>query len=187
MDYDQVVSQTKQQLNTALAHFQEELKKVRTGRAQSGMLDGVSIEAYGVAMPLNQVATVTAPEPQLLQITPFDPTNLQAIASAIRDNQSLGFNPMDDGRVVRVAVPALTEERRHEIVKQLGAKTEECMISLRNIRHENFAKIDRAKKAKEIGEDAANRYEKQIDEAVNTTRSEAEVAAKAKEQDVLSL
>ena len=86
----------------AFSHFQDELKKVRTGRAHAGMLDGVMVEAYGTRMPLNQVANVTAPEAQMLLVTPFDPSNITAISAAIRDNQSLGFNPSDDGRVVRV-------------------------------------------------------------------------------------
>src|SRR6185369_13085045 len=108
------------------AHFSEELKKVRTGRASAAMLDGVMVTAYGVPTPLNQVANITAPEAQLIQITPFDPSNLAAISTAIRDNPTLGMNPMDDGRVVRVPVPPLNEERRREIVKQLGTKVEDC-------------------------------------------------------------
>lgn len=101
----------------ALEHFESELGKIRTGRAHPGMLDGIKVEAYGTLMPLNQVANITAPEAQLLQITPFDPSNIQVIAAAIRNDQSLGFNPSDDGRVVRVPVPALTEERRRQLVK----------------------------------------------------------------------
>ena len=97
-----------EKMNAAFSFFQDELKKVRTGRAHAGMLDGVMVEAYGSKMPLNQVANVTAPEAQMLLVTPFDPSNITAISSAIRDNQSLGFNPSDDGRVVRVPVPALT-------------------------------------------------------------------------------
>src|ERR1044072_2208082 len=125
-----------EKMQQAVAHFNEELKKVRTGRANAAMLDGVMVTAYGAQMPLNQVANVIAPEAQLLQITPFDPNNLQAIASAIRDNPTLGLNPMDDGRVVRVPIPPLTEEHRREYVKVVGGKVEDCMVSLRNIRHE---------------------------------------------------
>src|SRR3954468_23177626 len=94
-----------EKMKQAVAHFQEDAKKVRTGRASASMLDGVAVIAYGTPMPLNQVANVTAPEAQLIQITPFDPNNIQAIASAIRDNPTLGLNPMDDGRVVRVPIP----------------------------------------------------------------------------------
>lgn len=95
----------------AVAHFEEEIKKVRTGRSHPGMLEGVHVEVYGQKMPLNQVANVTAPEAQMLQVTPFDPSNVQAIAAAIRADQSLGFNPSDDGRIVRVPVPALTDRK----------------------------------------------------------------------------
>jgi ribosome recycling factor len=96
----------------ALGHFEDELKKIRTGRAHPSMLDGIFVEVYGTQLPLNQTATITAPEPQLIQVTPFDPTNVEAIVGAIRGNQSLGFNPSDDGRIVRVPIPQLTEERQ---------------------------------------------------------------------------
>src|SRR5215469_7354940 len=115
-------------MNQAFDHFEDDLKKVRTGRAHPAMLDGVMVEAYGAKMPLNQVANIVVPEPQQLQVTPFDQANLQAIASAIRDDQSLGFNPSDDGRVVRVPVPSLTTERRSQIAKQLGERVEDCRI-----------------------------------------------------------
>src|SRR5690606_29855280 len=108
----------KKRMDQALEHFRDDLKKIRTGRAHPDMLGEVMVEAYGARMPLNQVANTTVPEPQLLQITPFDPSQLQAIVTAIRNDQGFGFNPSDDGRVVRVPVPPLTEERRHQIVKQ---------------------------------------------------------------------
>lgn len=187
MDVNQVVDTTKTKLTNALAHFEAELKKLRTGRASSAMLDGVMVEAYGQPMPLNQVANVTAPEAQLLQITPFDPSNLQAISNAIRDNQSLGLNPNDDGRVVRVPIPALTEERRREISKQVGAKLEEAMIGMRGIRHEAIDAIEAAKKDKSIGEDEAKRLVSQIEDAMNKAKSDAETAAKTKEQEIMTV
>jgi len=187
MDPNQAVTSAQDKFKQAIVHFHDELKKLRTGRASAGMLDGITVDAYGVEMPLNQVATVSVPEPQLLQITPFDPTNLQAISAAIRNNQSLGMNPADDGRVVRVPVPPLTEERRRDIVKQVGQKQEDCMITLRNIRHDALGVIDAAKKAKNIGEDDAKRLEKQVDDAMNQAKSDAEATAKAKEQEIMSL
>lgn len=187
MDPNQAVTSAQSRFTQAIEHFQDELKKLRTGRANAGMLDGVMVDAYGVAMPLNQVATISVPEPQLLQITPFDPTNLPAISAAIRNNQSLGMNPADDGRVVRVPVPPLTEERRRDIVKQAGQKQEDCMISLRNIRHDGLDTIQAAKKAKDISEDDAKRLEKQIEEAMNEAKGQAEVISKAKEQEIMSL
>jgi ribosome recycling factor len=120
MNPNQIIDDAKKKFQGAFEHFQSELKKVRTGRAHASMLDGVMVEAYGTQMPLNQVSNVTAPEAQLLQITPFDPSTIQAITSAIRDNPTLGLNPSDDGRIVRVPIPALNEERRREYVKVLG-------------------------------------------------------------------
>lgn len=187
MDPNQAVRSAEDKFKHAVAHFEDELKKVRTGRANAGMLEGVTVEAYGVQMPLNQVATISVPEPQLLQLTPFDPNNIAAISAAIRNNQSLGMNPADDGRVIRVPVPPLTEERRRDIVKQVGQKQEECMISLRNIRHDALAAVDAAKKAKDIGEDDAKRLEKQVDDAMNAARANAEATAKAKEQEVMTV
>jgi ribosome recycling factor len=151
------------------------------------MLDGVVVQAYGTPMPLNQVANVSAPEAQLLQITPFDPGNIQAIASAIRDNPSLGLNPSDDGRVVRVPIPALNEERRRDIVKQLSGKQEDAMISLRNIRRDAIDAIDQAKKNKEIGEDEAKRLHGQIEDATKAAQGQVEAASKAKETEIMTV
>lgn len=171
----------------AFGYFEEELKKVRTGRAHAGMLDGVMVEAYGAKVPLNQVANVTAPEAQMLLVTPFDPSNIMAIAAAIRDNQSLGFNPSDDGRVVRVPVPALTEERRRQLVKQVGEKVEEARIAMRTIRQDALKDAKRMKDAKELGEDDFKRVEKEIDTLMSKMQADIDRAFKAKEQDVLTI
>lgn len=187
MNPNQIVDDGAKKMSAAVARFADELKKLRTGRAHASMLDGVMVEAYGTPMPMNQVATVSTPEAQLLQISPFDPNNIQAIANAIRNNPTLGLNPTDDGRVIRIPVPALTEERRREITKVVGQKQEDCMVALRNARHDALDAVDRAKKAKEIGEDDAKRLEKQVDEAMNKARSEAEAAAKSKEQDIMTV
>ena len=187
MNPQNIVDQAKAKFAQAFGHFQEELKKVRTGRAHPSMLDGVMVEAYGVQMPLMQVGTVTAPEAQLIQITPFDPNNIQAIASAIRDNPSLGLNPSDDGRVVRVPIPPLTEERRREYVKTLGGKVEDSMVALRNARHEALRTLDQAKKDKTLGDDEARRLEKQVDDEMNKVKADIDAAAKAKEADIMSL
>jgi ribosome recycling factor len=187
MNPNQIVSDAKTKLDAAVQHYGEQLKTLRTGRASASMLDGVMVEAYGQPMPLNQVANVTAPEAQLIQITPFDPGNLQAIASAIRDNPSLGMNPSDDGRVVRVPVPALTEERRRDIVKQLGGKQEDAMVSLRNVRRDAMDAIDKAKKDKEIGEDDAKRLQGQVEDAMKAAQGQIEAASKAKEAEIMTV
>ena len=137
MDLDKILADTKDKLEVVKDHFSQELKKVRTGRANPAILDGIVVEAYNTPMSLKQVASITAPEAQLLQVTPFDPSNISAISEAIRSNQSLGLNPTDDGRVVRIPIPPLTTERRQQLVKQLRDKFEESMISARNVRHEN--------------------------------------------------
>lgn len=174
-------------MQQAVAHFNDEIKKVRTGRAHPGMLDGVMVAAYGTQMPLNQAGSVTAPEAQLLQITPFDPNNLQAIAGAIRDNPDLGMNPMDDGRVVRVPIPPLTEERRREYVKVLNGKVEDSMVRLRGVRHDAMDAIDKAKKDKTIGEDDAKRLQKQVEESMNKAKADIDAAAKAKETEIMTV
>jgi ribosome recycling factor len=183
----QAVNDADSKFQAAISHFEEDLKKVRTGRAHPSMLDSVVVSAYGVEVPLNQVGNVTAPEGQLLQITPFDPTNIQAIASAIRDNPSLGLNPSDDGRVVRIPIPPLNEERRREYVKIVGSKLEDCMVVLRNIRRDAMDAIEAGKKAKEIGEDEAKRLQKQTDDNAAQYKTQAEAAAKAKEHEVMSI
>lgn len=173
--------------DAALNHFEEELKKVRTGRAHPGMLDGILVEVYGQRMPLNQVSNITAPEAQLLQITPFDPSNLQAIAAAIRTDQSLGLNPSDDGRVVRVPVPPLTEERRKLLVKQTGEKVEEARIALRNVRQDAFKEAKRKKDAKELSEDDVKRVEKGIDDTMAGVNVKIDELFRIKEKDILTI
>lgn len=171
----------------ALAHFEEELKKVRTGRAHASMLDGVEIEAYGSIMPLNQVANVTAPEAQMLLVTPFDPSHISSITAAIRDNQSLGFNPSDDGRVVRVPVPALTEERRKQMVKLASEKVEDTRIALRTIRQDALKDAKQKKDNKELSEDDQKRAEKEIDKLMAAIQDALEAAFKLKEKDILTV
>jgi ribosome recycling factor len=171
----------------ALEHFEEELKKVRTGRAHPGMLESVMVEVYGTKMPLSQAANITAPEPQLLQVTPFDPSNITAITAAIRDDQTLGFNPSDDGRIIRVPVPALTEERRRQMVKQAGEKVEDARITFRNVRQDALKDAKRKKDAKELSEDDVKRIEKEIDSLMADYNQKLEIAFKDKEKDILTI
>jgi len=171
----------------AIAHFEEELKKVRTGRSHPAMLDGILVEVYGQKTPLNQVANITAPEPQLLQVTPFDPSNVQPVAAAIRADQSLGFNPSDDGRIVRVPVPSLTEDRRRQLVKQTGEKVEEARIALRNIRQDALKDAKRKKDNKELSEDDVKRIEKGIDDDIATHNAKIDAIFRAKEKDILTI
>lgn len=187
MSPQEVIKQANNKLQAAISHFEAEIKKLRTGRAHPSMLESVTVEAYGQPMPLIQLASVSTPEPQLLQITPFDPANLQAIVTSIRENQSLGMNPSDDGRVVRVPIPSLTTERRQQIVKQLGEKVEECMIAMRGVRRDVMTELDQAKKDKDIGEDEHKRYAAQVDESMAKHKAAVESLAKAKETEIMTV
>lgn len=187
MDPQAVIAQTKEKFSLQVAHFQDEAKKLRTGRAHPSMVESVMVTAYGASMPLLQLATITTPEPQLIQISPFDPSNLKAIADTIRNDQSLGFNPTDDGRVIRIPIPALTTERRQQIVKQLNEKMEESYVALRQMRHESLDVLKKLKNDKVISEDDHSRYEKQVDEIMNTTKKEIEQLAKNKEQEIMTV
>jgi len=150
----------KQKMGAAEERFKSEMTKVRTGRAHPDMLSTVKVEAYGQFMPLNQVANVTAAEATMLLVTPFDPSTIQSITAAIRSDQNLGLNPADDGRVIRVPVPPLTEERRKEIVRAASTKVEEAKVSIRSVRED----ARKAIKTAELPEDAAKRAEKEIDD-----------------------
>lgn len=174
-------------MQQAFVHFEEELKKIRTGRAHSSMLDGVMVEVYGTRMPINQVGNVVAVEAQLLQVTPFDPSTIKNIVSAIRDDQTLGLNPGDDGRVVRVPIPPLTTERRQQIAKQLGEKVEECRIALRNVRHDALREAKAKKDAKELSEDDLKRIEKGLDSSIANFQTKLDTAAKAKETEIMTV
>lgn len=175
-------------MDHAFAHFEDELKKVRTGRAHPDMLSGISPEVYGQRMPLNQIANVSAPEPQQLLVTPFDPSNITAITSAIRDDQGLGLNPSDDGRVIRVPIPALTEERRRELVKQLGEKVENARIAMRQVRQDAFKELKRKKDAKELSENDVTRVEKEFDHGLMAEyQGKIDSAFKAKESEVMKV
>ena len=177
-------SKERKAMDETLNRFNDEMKKVRTGRAHPDMLSGVKVEAYGQFMPLNQVANITAADATLLVITPFDPSTIQAISAAIRADQSLGLNPADDGRVVRVPIPALTEERRKEIVKTASAKVEQAKVALRNVREDARKEL---KAAEELSEDVKKRAEKEIDDLTKEFVDKVEAAFKAKSEEIMKL
>lgn len=187
MNDKDVIKDLQDKVTANIEHFGSELNKLRTGRAHPSMVDDVMVEAYGVKTPLKQLATVSTPEPQLIQISPFDPSTMKDIADAIRKNETLGFNPVDDGRIIRIQVPALTTERRQLIVKQLGEKQEEAMIGLRKIRHDAIDAINSAKKDKSVSEDDANRTQKQVDDLINQAKADIETKAKSKEAEIMKV
>lgn len=177
----------KDKMQNALDYFSEELKKVRTGRAHANMLDGIEIEAYGVKMPLNQVANITAPEAQMLLVTPFDPSNITAIEASIRANEALGFNPSDDGRVVRIPVPPLTEERRKQMVKLASEKVEDVRISMRNIRQDALKEAKNLKENKELSEDDLKLIEKEIDKLMGEMQTKIDAIFDSKKKEILTV
>ena len=178
------VAEDRKKMEAVIERFKGEMKKVRTGRAHPDMLSGVKVEVYGQFMPLNQVANITAADATLLVITPFDPTNIQAIAAAIRADQSLGLNPADDGRIIRVPIPALTEERRKEIVKNASAKVEEAKVALRNVREDARKAV---KIATEMSEDVKKRAEKEIDDLTKEFNDKVEAEFKGKSEEIMKL
>ena len=151
------------------------------------MLDGIEIEAYGVKMPLNQVANITAPEAQMLLVTPFDPSNITAIEASIRANEALGFNPSDDGRVVRIPVPPLTEERRKQMVKLASEKVEDVRISMRNIRQDALKEAKNLKENKELSEDDLKLIEKEIDKLMSEMQTKIDAIFDSKKKEILTV
>jgi ribosome recycling factor len=187
MDAIRVIDQAKNKFQQIVDHFVEEIKVIRTGRANASMLDNILVEVYGTKMPIIQTATVNVLDAQMLQVNPFDPNNIDSISSAIRSNQALSLNPSDDGHVIRVAIPPLNEERRKEIAKQINQKTEEALIKMRAVRHDSLNELNKLKKDKLIGEDENKRLTKLIDEQLNSFKGEVELLAKNKEKDIMSI
>ena len=176
-----------QKAKAAIDHFHDELKKIRTGRANPQVLDGIEVEVYGQMTPLQHIANVNAVDAQMLQITPYDPNNLNAISAAIRNDSTLGLNPADDGKVVRVPMPPLTEERRQEIAKGVGEKAEEAKISLRNARRDVLDILKGQKDAGDIDEDSYRRLEKNISEQMDKFQKEIDDSAAIKEKEILTV
>ncbi len=175
------------EMDKVIEFFKDAMKAVRTGRAQASMLDNVKVEVYGTHMPLNQTANITVTDAQMITVTPFDANNLQLIAAAIRDDQTLGLNPTDDGKNVRVPIPPLTEERRLEIVKQTKTKVEDAKIRIRNIRQEAIKELKNLKNDKKISEDDQKTYEQKVQDLVNQTQDQIEQIFKDKEKELTTI
>jgi len=178
--------QLKTRMDKAVEDFRKALVGTRTGRASVHMLDSVIVEAYGAQMPLNQVATVHAPEPQLITVQPYDPSQLGAIEKAIRSGE-LGLNPMNDGKIIRVPIPALTEERRKDMVKHLPKVLEDHRTAVRNIRRDGNDAIKKALKDKKITEDEEKRSMDEIQKLTDDEIKKMEEMCKAKEKEVMEI
>jgi ribosome recycling factor len=178
--------QLKARMDKAVDDFRHAMAATRTGRASVHMLDSVQAEYYGSMTPLNQMAQVHAPEPQLITVTPFDPTALAAIEKAIR-SADLGLNPMNDGKIIRVPVPALTEERRKEMVKHLHKILEEHRTAVRNIRRDGNDGIKKTMKDKKISEDEEKRSLDEIQKLTDDEIKKMEEMSKVKEKEVMEI
>lgn len=180
------LKEASEQMDRNLEAISREFTGVRTGKATPGLLDTVYVDAYGSKMPLKQTATVTAPEPQMLVVQPWDTNLVGTVAKAIL-TADLGLNPSVDGNVIRVSIPALTEERRHEMVKVLHRMTEEGRVAVRHARHKAKTEIERLKKDSEIGEDQMRRALDKLQELTDGHIAKLDSMLERKEKEVLEV
>ena len=179
-------AQLKTRMEKAVEDFRKEMAATRTGRASVHMLDSVMVEAYGSLMPLNQLANVSAPEPQLITVQPWDVSQISAIEKAIR-NADLGLNPMNDGKLVRVPVPALTEDRRKDLAKLAGRYAEQQRVSVRSVRHDAMEDLKKAEKDGTISQDEQKRLQGEVQKLTDEAVRRVDEALKAKEQEIMQV
>ncbi len=168
----------------ATESLKHDLGGLRTGRASVALLDPVTVEVYGANMPLNQVATVSAPEPRLLSVQVWDKGNVNSVEKAIR-NAGLGINPISDGQMIRLPIPDLTEERRKELAKLAGQYAEKARIAARNVRRDGMDALKVDEKKHEISEDERKRLEHEVQKMTDATIADIDAAAHSKEQEIL--
>lgn len=178
----EIIELTKQDMENTLMSLEKRFTSVRAGRANPSSLDGVVADYYGVATPLKQLATISVPEANQLLIKPFDRGCLAAIEKGIIA-ANLGYNPSNDGETIRIVIPALTEERRKELAKQVKAIAEDAKVSVRNNRHEALNMVDK----EEFPEDVKKQLEKDIQDLVNTYNKKIEEMLKTKEQELMTI
>jgi ribosome recycling factor len=179
-------NQLRSRMDKAVEAFRKELASQRTGRANVHMLDSVHVEAYGSMMPLTQVGNISAPEPQLITIQPWDTSLAGAIEKAIR-SADLGFNPQNDGKLIRIPVPAPTEERRKEMVKHMNKVLEEHRTTIRNVRRDGNDEIKKAMKDKKISEDEERGLLEQMQKITDDEIKKMEEMFKVKEKEVMQV
>ncbi len=173
-------------MKKAIEALRRELQTIRTGRATPALLDRVTVEYYGTPTPLNQLATVTAPEPRLLTVKPWDKGALPLIEKALQRSE-MGFNPSNDGQLIRIPIPALTEERRRDMVKMVKHKVEECRVAIRNVRRDVMHDLKEMENEKMISEDEHKRGNEKIEDLVHKYIREAEHIGDDKEREVLEV
>ena len=183
---EETLLEAEEKMEKALVAAKNELASIRTGRANPALFTSLSVEYYGAPTPLQQLASVTVPEARTVLITPFDRTATKDIVTAVRESD-LGVNPTDDGNVIRVNLPALTEERRKEYVKLARSRAEESRVQLRNVRRKTKDALDKIKKDGEAGEDEVERAEKELDALTKRSVEQVDKALTAKESELLEV
>ncbi len=182
----EVILEMVEKMDKSLDAFKQELTKIRTGRASLSLLDGIKVEAYGSAMPLNQVGTLTIPESRQIVIQPWDPQVMGSIEKAILKSE-LGLTPVNDGKVIRINIPQLTEERRKELVKIVKKITEEYRVAVRNHRREAIDNLKKLKKNKEISEDEQFKLQDEAQKETDTYIGKIDDVAAEKENEVMEV
>ncbi len=182
----EVIIELTDKMEKSVETFKNELSKVRTGRASISLLDGISVDAYGSPMPMNQVATMTIPESRMIAIQPWDPQMVPAIEKAIMAS-NLGLTPANDGKVIRLTIPQLTEERRKELVKQVRKVAEEFRVAIRNIRREAIDTLKQQKKDKEISEDDLFKLQDDAQKETDTYVKQIDVVTEHKEKEMMEV
>jgi len=171
-------------MHGALEVFKHDLAGLRTGRASTALVDPIQVEVYGAMMPINQVATISVPEPRLLSVQVWDRSNIGPVEKAIR-NAGLGINPIVDGQVIRLPIPDLTEERRKELAKLAGQYAEKARVAVRNVRRDGMDALKTDEKKHEISEDEHKRLNIEVQKLTDNVIAEIDAAAHAKEQEIL--
>ena len=175
-----------QKMNKTIEVFNKELGSLRTGRANANMLDLVRVDVYGQKMPINQLGTITTPEPRMINIQVWDLNNVSLVDTAIQKSE-LGLNPQIDGQLIRLPVPDLSEERRNEMKKMIKAMGEKCKISIRNIRREANDDLKNLLKKKDISEDEEKKYEKQTQELTDKHIKLVDEKVATKEKEIMTI
>ncbi len=186
MSVDTVLKDTKPKMDLVVEDLKRKLSNVRTGRATVGLLDDITVDYYGTPTPLSQMASVNVPEAQMLTVQPWDATQISAIEKAI-NQANLGFNPSNDGKLIRLAIPALNEERRRQMAKQVHEIAEEHKIAVRNVRHASNDSLKKMLKDKTISEDDERYGLDEVQKLTNTHTSRIDELAKNKEQEIMSV
>jgi ribosome recycling factor len=184
--YKEIIERQDENFSEAIEHFKGEIEKFRTGRATPALVDYLVVDYYGTKTPMKQIASINVPEPRSLMIQPWDRGALSAIETAIR-SANIGLNPTNDGVVVRIALPPLTEDRRKELVKALNQKAEEARIAVRNIREDAWKEIQNLEKEGLVGEDDKFRAKEELQAVVEIQNKKIEEMRKRKEEDMMTV